>query len=44
MLNAAAKSSGFNVRDIKKQKTTTTKTLNSVLVVEDGAKGEGVVL
>ena len=40
MLNAAAKSSCFNVRVTKKNK----KTLNSVPVVEDGAKREGVVL
>ena len=38
MLNAAAKSSYFNVRVIKKKK----KTLNSVPVVEDGAKREGL--
>ena len=36
MLNAAAKSSCFNVR--------VTKKINSVPVVEDGAKREGVVL
>ena len=35
-LNGAARSSFFNVRVIKK--------LNYVLVVEDGAKREGVVL
>ena len=35
-LNAAAKSSCFNMRETKK--------LNSVPVVEDGAKREGVVL
>ena len=40
MLNAAAKSSCVNVRVIKRTKNT----FNSVLVVEDGAKGEGVVL
>ena len=44
MLNAAAKSSCFNVRIIKKKKKKKKKTLNSVPVVEDGAKREGVVL
>ena len=42
MLNATAKSSCFNVRVIKKKKKK--KPLNSVPVVEDGAKREGVVL
>ena len=41
VLNAAAKSSCFNVRVIKKKNQ---KNLNSVPVVEDGAKQEGVVL
>ena len=40
MLDAAAKSSGFNVQVIKNKN----KTLNSVPVVEDGAKRGGVVL
>ena len=47
VLNAAAKSSCFNVRVIKKNKKKNKQkkpTLNSVLVVEDGAKREGVVL
>ena len=40
MLNSAAKPSCFNVQVIKQTK----KTLNSVPVVEDGAKREGVVV
>ena len=45
MLNAVAKSSCFSVGDIKDKYThTNKKTLNSVQVVEDGAKREGVVL
>ena len=39
MLNAAAKSSSFNVRVIKNK---TKKTLNSVPVVEDGANEKGL--
>ena len=42
MLNAVAKSSGFNVLVIKNKNKK--KTLNIVPVVEDGAKREGVVL
>ena len=47
MLNAVAKSSGFNVRAIRnknKKKNNNKKTLSSVLVVKDGDKQEGVVL
>ena len=42
MLNAVAKSSCFNMGVIKKKQKK--QTLNSVSVVEDGAKQEGVVL
>ena len=44
MLNAAAKSSCFNVRVIKKKKNQENTPLNSVPVVEDKAKREGDVL